>query len=225
MVQVCGHRGAGGLHPENTLASIRHAVDLGVHSVECDVHRTRDGHPVVIHDETVNRTTNGKGKVAELDLETIRAMDAGEGQQVPTLCEVLDVVRGRTHLLCELKAEGVVAPAVRCVQEYGMLDQVTFLGFHPVYLEQVRRLEKSAQVSACFWNPRPSDIERAVELGAGGVEIHFLRLNYHLTRLVRQAGLFLRTFTPNLRHEQDAMIALGVDAITTDRPDLLLAPA
>ena len=100
---VVGHRGAAGVQPENTLPGFEYALSLGCEYVETDVHLSKDGHSVIIHDDTVNRTTNGQGRVADLTLAELRSLDAGQGRQIPLLQEVLDVVRDIAILLCELK--------------------------------------------------------------------------------------------------------------------------
>ena len=115
MIYVVGHRGAAGVLPENTLRGFRYAIELGVNYVECDVHLTRDDRLVVIHDKKVDRTTNGVGYIRDLDFAAVRALDAGEGEPVPTLDEVLETVRSNVKLLCELKGEGVEDAAVDAV--------------------------------------------------------------------------------------------------------------
>ena len=102
-----GHRGAAGHAPENTLASIEKAIALGADLVELDVQRTRDGYLVIIHDKTVDRTTDGTGSVSRMTLATLRTLHAGDGQRVPTLEEALQVANGRVGLIPEIKADKV----------------------------------------------------------------------------------------------------------------------
>ena len=111
-----GHRGAAGHAPENTLAAIRKGIALGVDFVEIDVRCTADGVLVVLHDSTVNRTTNGKGPIDRLSLRDVKALDAGNGECIPTLEEVLNVVAGQTGLMVELKIKGVAQKTVEAVQ-------------------------------------------------------------------------------------------------------------
>jgi glycerophosphoryl diester phosphodiesterase len=100
------HRGASGHSPENTLLAIRYAFELAAEAIECDVQLSVDGAPVIIHDATVDRTTNGMGAVAELSLEQLRHLDAGAGEQIPVLDEVLTLCRERRKLVnLEVKAE------------------------------------------------------------------------------------------------------------------------
>jgi len=105
MVQIIGHRGARGLEPENTMRSFRKALELGVDYIECDVHMTKDGHIVLMHDHTVDRTTNASGPVNSFTFDEIRKLDAGEGEIIPTLGELLDLARGKVKLHIELKDE------------------------------------------------------------------------------------------------------------------------
>jgi glycerophosphoryl diester phosphodiesterase len=221
-VTVIGHRGAAGVKPENTLAGFRYAIGLGVDAVECDVHLTYDGHVIVMHDETVDRTTDGTGLVAELSLATIRGLDAGDGQNVPTLEELLAEVRGRCRLLCELKADGVEGPAVEAVLARGMEKDVTFISFSLERLAQVKRRGGQLRIGAILAAPRSADIDKAAGLGAELVGLQYKRVSAAAVERVRKAGMLANVWTPNQLPEMQAMIALGADAITTDRPDILL---
>jgi glycerophosphoryl diester phosphodiesterase len=113
-VGVSGHRGASAELPENTLAAFRRALELGADGVELDVALTADGVAVVLHDSTVDRTTDGTGAVADLTLDLVRALDAGGGERVPTLDEVLALAAGRAEVNIEIKAADA-APAVAAV--------------------------------------------------------------------------------------------------------------
>ncbi|NOZ29766.1 MAG: glycerophosphodiester phosphodiesterase [Chloroflexi bacterium] len=222
MVYVVGHRGAAGVVPENTLKGFRYAIELGVDYVECDVHLTRDGHLVVIHDETVSRTTNGRGRVRDLDFVIVRSLDAGEGQQIPTLDEVLATIRGRVRLLCELKGEGVEDAAVDAVLARGMAKEVIFTSFHLDRLARVRERGDDLQIGVIFQDPGEDDLRRAVDLGACSVGIHYRNLCLRLVDEAHNLGLDVRAWNPDTLREQKAMIALGVDGVSTNRPDILI---
>ena len=112
-----GHRGAKGLEPENTLRSVRKALDLGVDGVEIDVYLA-GGQLVVIHDETLERTTNGRGLVEEQSFDYLRSLDAGMGEKIPTLREVFDTVNRRAFINVELKGSGTAEPVFALVGEY-----------------------------------------------------------------------------------------------------------
>lgn len=222
MIYVVGHRGAAGVFPENTLMGFRYAIELGVDYVECDVHLTRDGHLVVMHDATVDRTTNGSGRIDELDFATIRVLDAGKGEIVPTLDEVLTTVQGKVRLLCELKGAGVEDAAVDAVLARGMGSEVIFTSFHLERLQAVKRHGEHLRIGAIFSDPTDDDIARAASLGVTGIGVHYKSLNLRTVERVLSEGIDLRAWNPDTLREQLAMIALGVSGVSTNRPDILL---
>lgn len=222
MVYVVGHRGAAGVFPENTLKGFRYAIELGVDLVECDVHLTRDGHLIVMHDEKVDRTTDGAGLVRELDLGSIRELAAGEGERVPTLDEVLATVGGKVGLLCELKGEGVEDAAVDAVIARAMEAEVMFTSFNLDRLARVRRRGDHLQIGAIFADPSHEDVERALGLGARAIGVHYKNVSLGFVQQALDAGLDIRAWNPDTLAEQKAMIALGVGGISTNRPDILL---
>jgi len=112
-----GHRGAAGHAPENTLLSIQKAIEIGVDIVEVDVRRTRDGELVLLHDQRVNRTTNGRGHIGDLSFEEARRLDAGSGQAIPSLREALELVRGSVQLMIELKEPGIVPEVMNLIED------------------------------------------------------------------------------------------------------------
>lgn len=222
-IYVVGHRGAAGILPENTLKGFRYAIELGCEYVECDVHLTRDDHLIVMHDETVDRTTNGTGAIRSLSFEEIRRLDAGEGEKVPTLDEVLALTRGKVQLLCELKGEGVEDAAVDVVLAYRMADEVVFTSFFPERIQRVKRRDASLRTGAIFSNPSDEDILRAVDWGVEAVGVHYKNLRLRTVEQALSAGLQIRAWNPDTLREQKAMIALGVSGISTNRPDILIA--
>src|SRR6187402_1107382 len=112
-----GHRGACGHEPENTLRSVRRALELGAHGIEIDVYYV-DGQLVVIHDGKLQRTTNGRGYVMRKTFAQLRALDAGKGEQIPTLGEIFDTVNRRAFINIELKGRGTAGPVAALIAEY-----------------------------------------------------------------------------------------------------------
>lgn len=222
MVYVVGHRGAAGVMPENTLKGFGYAIALGVDYVECDVHLSRDQKLVVIHDATVERTTNGHGAVRALPFARLRALDAGQGEMIPTLDEVLETTRNEVHLLIELKGIGVEQAAVETVRAHGMVDDVTFSSFVLERLAAVRAMGKELRVRPILPNPSDLDLARATELNAVGIDVRYIHASLYIVEAAQARGLEVLAWNPDGWREQAAMIALGVDGISTNRPDLLL---
>ena len=222
MIYVVGHRGAAGVLPENTIKGFRYAIELGCDYVECDVHLTKDDHLVVMHDATVDRTTNGSGAIRELDFATIRSLDAGEGERVPTLDEVLETIHGKVRLLCELKGEGVVEAAVETVRAHGMESEVVFTSFDMDRIARVKQLGDDLETGAIFSDPTDDDIRRAVDLGVSAVGVHYKNLRLRTVEQALDAGLHLRAWNPDTLREMKAMIGLGVSGLSTNRPDILI---
>lgn len=223
MTLTVGHRGAADVFPENTLKGFRYAVSLGVDYTECDVHLTHDGRLVVMHDDTVDRTTDGTGRIRDMDFEAIRRLDAGGGEQIPTLDEVLETVRGKVKLLCELKGEGVEDAAVDAVAAAGLEQDVSFTSFQIERIRKVKQRDARLQVRAIFSDPSADDIARAVDLGVCGVDVHYRNLCLRTVEQILEAGIDLIAWNPNTHRGYRAMIALGAPIISTNRPDLLVA--
>lgn len=222
MVYTVGHRGAMGFVPENTIKGFRYAIELGVDYVECDVHLTRDGKLIVMHDTTVDRTTNGHGAIRDLTFERIRSLDAGDGEQVPTLDEVLETVRGHLHLLIELKGVGVEQAAVETVKAHGMVDEVTFSSFVMQRLATVRAMGNEYRVRAILPNPTDFEMARVVGLNAVGIDVRYTNCSIRIVEGAHKLGLDVLAWNPDTWREQQAMIGLGVDGVSSNRPDILL---
>lgn len=223
---VVGHRGCAALEPENTLRGFRRALALGCDYVETDVRLTRDGQLVLMHDETVDRTTDGRGRVAELALAEIRALDAGGEERVPILAELLELLRseggGRVQLLCELKGEETAAAAVGIVREAGMERSVVFTCFDLDRLRAVKAIDPTLRTGAIFGQP-PADFTRqAQSAGAEGVGVNHRWMTASVVAAARAAGLVIRAWNPDSESEIRAMLALEPDGISSNRPDRVL---
>lgn len=227
MIQVTGHRGAAGLEPENTLRSIKKALDLGVDRIELDVHLTKDNHLVVIHDATVDRTTNSKGQVKDFTFEQIRQLDAGKGERIPTLQEVIEQVKGKCVLQIELKAPNTAKPVVECVKSLGARHTVplhlfVITSFQHDFLKEVKAIDPNIRIGALFSQPPSDACDRAKELSAEAVHINFRHINKEIVEKAHQLGLEVRVWNPDTEAEMKPMLELDVDGIGTNRPDILL---
>lgn len=223
---VISHAACGGHAPANTLAGIRAALDFNVDAIEIDVQCSADGVPVLMHDLTVDRTTNGTGAVAEMTLEQLQALDAG-GEPPPTLASVLRLTRGNTLLVCEIKQPGIEERVAETVHECGGLNSVMVWSFFPKAIEGIRsaepRIPSALLVSERHAASLPSLREVAIRLGAQGLSVYHEGATEDSLHVCRRSGLALYTWTPDEPAEIQRLIALGVDGICTDYPDRLQA--
>lgn len=225
---LVGHRGAAGSAPENTLVSFQRAVDDDVDAVELDVHLTRDGVPVVIHDHTVDRTTNGHGAVSALTLAELKRLDAAGGwkshgeQRIPTLDEALEWAHGKSRLVIELKGTerpGLVEKTLDAIGLHSMLDDVMLISFDHFALLEAREINKDVCTGALYVG-RPADpIALATACGADALCPHWSSVTPEDVVAIHRAGLAVCVWTVNEQAEIDAAMALGVDGVTTDVPE------
>ena len=223
---VISHAACGGHAPVNTLAGIRKAIDLGSDAIEIDVQTTADGVPVLMHDLTVDATTNGTGAVARMTLEQIRALDAG-GEPPPTLAEVLTLTKDRVLLVCEIKQPGIEERLRDVVLAADALGDVMAWSFFPQALEGMRRVEPRIPC-ALLVAPQalpewPKIRETALRLGLQGVSVFFAGVDETLARDCQRSGLALYTWTSDQTDAIRRLIDLGVDGICTNFPDRAVA--
>lgn len=217
-----GHRGAAGLEPENTLRSFHCAAAEGADVLELDLRVTRDGHLVVLHDPTVERTTNGTGRLRELTLAEVRRLDAGLGERVPTFVEMLDATTLPIHAeLKEVEAAELLAGEIF----EGGAGRVTTISFLPEALRLMKRALPYQQVGLVLFGAPPDAAERALSLGADLVSLEANHLDAEVVERCRQADLEVTTWTVNDTGQMRRVMELEVDGIVTDRPDLLAGTA
>jgi glycerophosphoryl diester phosphodiesterase len=229
--EVIAHRGASGTAPENTLPAFRRAEELGADMIELDVQLTRDGHPVVIHDRTLDRTTSGRGAVRRRTLAEIGLLDAGfwfgrrfADTRVPTLGEVLEAVGIPINV--ELKAagdDGLERRVLDTVTRAGALDRVVFSSFDGASLGRLRALSGDADL-AVLWPGRA--IARAVALadrvGARSLHLRTSRVVASAITAGHAAGFAVRVWTVNAPAEFARLTDAGADGVFTDYPERFL---
>ncbi len=229
---VVGHRGAMAEAPENTLASFQRAVELGADVVELDVHASADGVPVVIHDDTLERTTDGQGPVARLPLAALRALDAGSwfgpqfaGERVPTLDEALEWSRGRVPLAVEIKGSPCPTPdlvdaVVRALQRHAALERAIVIAFDHPALRLARELEPRLHCGVLY-ECRPVDAPAlAKAAGAEALLPHWSFVTPEDVQAAHEAGLALQPWETSDPVVLERLFAAGVDGVASNRPDV-----
>lgn len=217
-----GHRGAAGHEPENTLRSINRAIALKADLVEVDVQRTADGCLVLLHDKRVDRTTDGRGRVAELTLDEIRALDAGAGERVPTLAEALKLAAGRIGMIVELIVPGIAADVVTIVDQCGFSGEVIYASFHHSELVKLRSLVPRALTLALLEGVPVRQTAFARDCGATHVGVSVESLTEEFAHNLQAEGF--RVFVYTVNHPEDVKWTrkLRVDGIISDYPDRLI---
>jgi len=220
---ITAHAACKGHAPENTLAGIRAAIALRADAIEIDLHCTRDAVPVLIHDETVDRTTDGTGAIAELSLRQARHLNAGAGERIPTLREVLDEVAGRALMVLEIKAFDIEEEVLAVVRRAKALDWCAVHSFRPRIVERVRQLEPRMPCSLLTGGDGAKDSKKlfalALSINAQGVAVNHESVTPELVRAAHLRELRCSTWTVNARSGVRRVAAAGVDAITSDYPD------
>jgi glycerophosphoryl diester phosphodiesterase len=242
------HRGAAGLAPENTLAAFKLALDLGVDGTELDLQVTKDGVVVVIHDDTVDRTTDGRGRIGDLTLADIKRLDAGakfapafRGERIPTLRELIDLVKAsgndRFRLNLEIKFgdghEGEPADleerVAAVLRETGFMDRVITQSFYHRSAAKMKRLAPGIPAGLLVGQRRqPSNPVAAVrEHGVDYYAPHFSLVTPDLLRTLHRADIPVVTWTVNDPEDMRRLIAMGLgglpgDGMISDFPDRLM---
>lgn len=247
-LQRVAHRGGSALAPENTLAAFRHALKLPITALELDVQMSRDGHLIVFHDETVERLTDGRGNILDLDLAYLRSLDVAahfpggwpQPQRMPALMDVLDLARkARVQVYIEMKSgrradayeryPGIAEAVTHEVLAAGMLEQVLIMSFDWTLLPLVKALAPGAQTAALVsrdvWNPRSATALADLAAQVRALQCEWINLDYKLFSSEMPAffhahNLRLGLWTVNDRDNLARLAATGVDSLTTDRPDL-----
>ena len=234
------HRGAPRLAPENTLAAFERALALGVDGVELDVHRSSDGHAMVMHDRLVDRTTNGKGPIDHQPARDLRALDAGAhfapgfaGERIPFLAEVLDLMKGKGEVQVELKglSPGLPEEVVRLIEERDMIDQAVVTSFVHTLVRAVRELNPRFQTGILLApdaRPRTDDVlwyedieGLAFAARAGTVLPHHSVATKGLFDHLSGQGLLPGAWTVDDPDEIRRMAAIGATRMTSNVPDLV----
>ena len=215
-----GHRGARAYEPENTLRSFRRALELGVNAIEFDVRRTKDGELVVIHDNKVDRTTDGKGLVNELTLKEIKELNTEKGEKIPTLEEALDFLDRKVKLLIELKETGFEDKVLEVIKSKGLEDNVIIISFHEEALRRIRELSDKIEIGLIYVKHK-NPIKAALSLKAQYLLPLYRFTHSTLIKKAHENGLKVIVWTINTLEEAQEYARKGVDGIASDKPDIL----
>ena len=235
-VLVIAHRGASGHAPENTLAAFRKALQMGAGFIETDLQLSRDARLVAIHDETLERTTNGKGAVQDLTLAELRKLDAGSWlgsdfiqEKIPTVEEILLFSRQHdVNFYLEMKPTGKWGgehSLIRALREADEIHRAIVISFDTSILENLRRIEPAVMTGLLHDGQIENPVARAREIGARQLVVRGDLVSPALLAQAKKHELHLVCWTINNPAHMRMLIAAGVDGIMSDYPDRLLAAA
>lgn len=228
------HRGASGYYPENTILSFEKAIELGCSGIETDVQMTKDGVLVLIHDEMVNRTTNGTGFVKDYAYSELSKLDAGSwfskefgGLKIPTIDELIYLVKGKSVIInFEIKSgiiqyEGIEERIINTIYENNLQDKVILSSFNHYSMVKSKEISSEIKTGLLYMEGLYRPEQYAKFVGADALHPNFYALNNELIRIIKGEGIGINTFTVNDTNYMKYFYQAGVDGIITNYPDKL----
>ncbi|MDF3299341.1 glycerophosphodiester phosphodiesterase [Streptomyces tropicalis] len=213
-----GHRGVMGVEPENTLRSFVAAEQAGLDVIELDLHLSKDGALVVMHDAEVDRTTDGTGAVADKTLDELRALDAGHGERIPVFDEVLDAVRA--PLQAEIKDVSAARALAEVMKRRDLVSRVEVSSFHDEAIAEIARLVPGVRTALVASRYGTDVVARATAAGAATVCLNIRRLTLEVVEQAREADLRIIGWVVNSLDQLRLVRALELDGATTDYPEI-----
>ncbi len=233
---IIAHRGFSSLYPENTMLAFRQALEVGATGLECDIQLSRDGQPVIFHDENLYRIIGQRGLIKDFSWSELAEMDAGRhrgeefrGELIPSLSDLLNLAQDREILLnLELKNGVIPYPnlekiVARMVEEFGLTQQVIISSFNHPSLLTVKELNPGIKTALLYFARLYRPWNYATQLQVDGLHPFWMGVDQPLIKGAHRQGLFVNTFTVNSPEDMRRFLKFGVDGIVTDFPDRLAA--
>jgi glycerophosphoryl diester phosphodiesterase len=225
---VIAHAGGAALGPENTMAAINASLAAGVEAIEIDVRRSSDGVPILIHDRSVARTTGGEGNVDEMTVEQLQTLDAGNGEKIPKLSDVIDVVKGKARLNIEIKQEDIEGEIVEVVRAANAADEVWVSSFSPDVIEACKWIAPEIERSLLFSGFK-EDASLFILYNTSNLllrslspSIEFVEKRPEFVELCHRRGVRCLAWTVDGEERLAAARTLEVDAVFTNEPNVAL---
>ena len=235
MTKILAHRGASGVAPENTMVAFKKALDMGSHGLETDVQMTKDGVLILCHDETVDRTTHGKGFIKDFTLEELRKLDAGikfseefKGERIPTLEELLQLISGQDIILnLELKSGPIFYPDIEAkvlemLYKYNYIDNSVISSFNHYSLVEVRKLDSDIKIGVLYMAGLYEPWKYAKDLGANAIHPYLYSVAPEIVLGAKLNGVPIAVFTVDEPSMIRKFVSADVEQIITNYPDVAL---
>lgn len=235
MTKILAHRGASGVAPENTMVAFKKALDMGSHGLETDVQMTKDGVLILCHDETVDRTTHGKGFIKDFTLEELRKLDAGikfseefKGERIPTLEELLQLISGQDIILnLELKSGPIFYPDIEAkvlemLYKYNYIENSVISSFNHYSLVEVRKLDPDIKIGVLYMAGLYEPWKYAKDLGANAIHPYLYSVAPEIVLGAKLNGVPIAVFTVDEPSMIRKFVSADVEQIITNYPDVAL---
>lgn len=218
---IMGHRGAAALEPENTLLSIKKAMEIGVDAVEIDVHLSKDKEIVIIHDLTLDRTTNGTGLVSNYTLSELKKYDAGKGEAIPTLQEVMELTDKNVKLVIELKQKGTESIVVDQIKKNKLEDNVYVISFWHRLVKNIKETDKNIKTGVLLVGC-PVNTSIADQISADALFMKYTFVDTEIVELSHKNGLKVFIWNIDDPFLIKPFADIGVDGIGSNNPGILV---
>lgn len=223
------HRGYSGKFDENTMIAFKKAIEYKADGIETDVQLTKDGIPVIIHDETLDRTTNGQGFVKDYTLDEIKVFKSKSGEQIPTLIEVLELVKNSDLKVLNLELKNSIIPyegleekVLTMIYEYNLNDRVIISSFNHMSLVKIRELDRTIVLGALTESTLANVPKYLKGISVECYHPYFPSiLNKKYTKAIKAAGIKINTYTVNEEEYMKMVIRAGADSIITNEVEIL----
>jgi len=235
MVLKIAHRGFSSQTLENSIKAFKKAANSGVDMVEFDVHETKDGHIVVMHDETLDRTTYGKGRIKDFELEEIRKFRTKDGELIPTIQEVIKILKNKCGLNIEVKDKNLTNKILDIIKKEKIENKVMLSSFHSNVVRFIKEREPKIKTAWLVAETKrkiqilytlrfflPFFVTRkAKKMKVDAVGLHYTLITNKIVKELHKNSIQVGAWTVNTKEEFNRLENLGVDAIISDYPDIL----
>ncbi|MFX1304771.1 MAG: glycerophosphodiester phosphodiesterase [Promethearchaeota archaeon] len=224
-VLIFAHRGASNIAPENTLKAFKKAIELKADYIEFDLHKSRDGEMVIMHDANTFRTTGHAGFIEKMTLEELNQLDCGQGEKIPTLNELIEVTKGKIGLNCEIKSKGVAEKVVDIFRDAKLIDSTIISSFKHSELLKIQKLEPQLKLASLnptrtgwitSWFSRRTMLKNAFQNQFYAINPLYLLVNNKFVKKAHNKNLKVFPWTIDSQQQILSLVKIGVDGIITN---------
>jgi len=219
---ISGHRGSPFKAPENTVSSVKKAIAEGADAVEIDVHKTKDNQIVVIHDDKVDRTTNGKGYIKDFTLSELKKLKINNNEKIPLLQEIINITKGKAKLIIEIKVKNIEKDVVKLVENNNLVNNIYLISFHHKIVKNIKKINKKIKTGVLFVGNPINVSELAKNAEADALFIGYEHVDKDLVKDVHKNNLKVFVWNIDTIEDLKEILSLNIDGIGTNKPKLLV---